>query len=72
MLPAPPCHQQCAGGGAGGGGRNHVIDLRVSLGVRETFWNCVGLVVYNTVDMLKATKVITLKALILCDFTSIN
>lgn len=42
------------------------------LWVRETFWNCVGLVVYNTVDMLKATKVITLKALILCDFTSIN
>ena len=45
---------------------------RVSSGVRGIFWNCVEVVVYNTVDMLKATKVVTLKVLILCDFTSIN
>lgn len=45
---------------------------RVSSGVRGIFWNCVEVVVYNIVDMLKATKVVTLKVLILCDFTSIN
>lgn len=46
--------------------------VRVSSGVRGTFWNCVEVVVYNAVDVLKAAKVITLKALILCDTTSIN
>lgn len=45
---------------------------RVSSRVRGIFWNCVEVVVYNIVDMLKATKVVTLNVLILCDVNKLN
>lgn len=59
--------------GAGGmeRGRNSFLGAGFLWG-EGTFWNCVEVVVYNAVDVLKATKVITLKALILSDTTSIN
>ena len=52
-------------------GRNSFLDAGFLWG-EGTFWNCVEVVVYNPVDVLKAPKVITLKALILSDTTSIN
>lgn len=52
-------------------GRNSFLGAGFLWG-EGTFWNCVEVVVYNAVDVLKATKVITLKALILSDTTSIN
>lgn len=44
-------------GAAGNGKREKQLPgYRVSSGVRGIFWNCVEVVVYNIVDMLKATS----------------
>ena len=51
-------------------GRDCLTGVGFYSGVRGRFWNRMEVVLYNTVNVLHATEVITLKALILCNFTS--